>query len=510
MHSKPVKYTAVLLTVVTLLHGFTAALLPLSIDEAHYALYGALPALSYFDHPPMVGWLQFAALSVLGDSELALRAWALIIWLAICFVLYRLACRLSPEQPYAGFFSVALINLATLNQLISMSVLPEIPLLLFSLLTMHLVLDLIETPIKQSAVIWLKLGAILGLAALSKYTAITLVLSIALVMLMERRLPELLQRGPWLGAIIALTLISPILFWNADNQWISFSYQLEHGTGKSEWDFANIALLQLAQFVLYGSALYISGWYIGIKTLSLKAETLQQRQARAVALFSLPILLLFGITAGKGHSLPHWTMVSWVLLTPLAMTALLAGWKKAIWRRLQIFSYALSVVLTLTMLMILALPQLLPAKLVSSTRQDFDGWAEAAQSAKALLSSLPEINASPVMEQIEPYTGRIIVTSWTEASRVGWYAYPTPLNVLSERNKQFHIWYGEADPLEQGVLIVDDQKALDAPIPTAPDNLNCQYHSSQPAYQSSVLVNRFHFYVCNLKQETANSAEQNQ
>lgn len=510
MHSKPVTYTVLLLAAVTLLHGIVAAILPLSIDEAHYALYGAFPALSYFDHPPMVGWLQFVALSILGNSELALRLWALLIWIGVCIALYRLARRILPEQAYSGFFSVALINLATLNQLISMSVLPEIPLLLFSLLTAHLVLDLVETPTQNSTRIWLKLGVVLGLAALSKYTAITLVLSIALVLVVERRWSELLNKGPWLGALIALVLISPILIWNAEHQWISFTYQLEHGTGRSEWDFANIAILQVAQFGLYGAALYCVGWVVGTRTLLQKASTLPQRQARALALFSLPILLLFGISAGKGHSLPHWTMVSWVLLSPLTLAALISGWKRPLWRRLQLVSHALSLILITLMFLILAVPQLLPEKLVSSTRQDFEGWSKAAQTAQTLLAALPDAEPSQSGDQAGGSKGRIMITSWTEASRVAWYAYPTPVNVLSERNKQFHIWYGEADALEQGVLIVDDHKALQAPIPTAPAELNCQYHSSQPAYQAEVLVNRFHFYICNRNQSAANSAEQTQ
>jgi hypothetical protein len=36
------------------LHLLLGAALGLSVDEAHYALYAAHPALSYFDHPPLV------------------------------------------------------------------------------------------------------------------------------------------------------------------------------------------------------------------------------------------------------------------------------------------------------------------------------------------------------------------------------------------------------------------------------------------------------------------------
>ncbi|OUS41423.1 hypothetical protein A9R00_00990, partial [Oleispira antarctica] len=48
-----------LFALLALLHSW---LLPFSADEAHYALYGKLLDWSYFDHPPMVGWLQSISL----------------------------------------------------------------------------------------------------------------------------------------------------------------------------------------------------------------------------------------------------------------------------------------------------------------------------------------------------------------------------------------------------------------------------------------------------------------
>jgi 4-amino-4-deoxy-L-arabinose transferase-like glycosyltransferase len=36
-----------------------AILIPLSLDESYYWVWGQNPQLSYYDHPPMVGWLFF-------------------------------------------------------------------------------------------------------------------------------------------------------------------------------------------------------------------------------------------------------------------------------------------------------------------------------------------------------------------------------------------------------------------------------------------------------------------
>ena len=40
---------------------FIATLVPLAPDEYYYWLWGQYPQWSYFDHPPMVGWIMWAS-----------------------------------------------------------------------------------------------------------------------------------------------------------------------------------------------------------------------------------------------------------------------------------------------------------------------------------------------------------------------------------------------------------------------------------------------------------------
>lgn len=58
----PLQATLLLIAASMLLRLFSARAVGLSVDEAHYALYGLHLDWSYFDHPPMVGWLQAVAL----------------------------------------------------------------------------------------------------------------------------------------------------------------------------------------------------------------------------------------------------------------------------------------------------------------------------------------------------------------------------------------------------------------------------------------------------------------
>ena len=52
------------------------ALLPPFMDETYYWLWGQHPALSYFDHPPLVGWTQGLA-GVFGWTLFGLRVMVL-------------------------------------------------------------------------------------------------------------------------------------------------------------------------------------------------------------------------------------------------------------------------------------------------------------------------------------------------------------------------------------------------------------------------------------------------
>jgi len=47
--------------------------LGLTDDEAYYRLWALAPAMSYYDHPPMVGWMIAAGRWIVGDNPFGLR-----------------------------------------------------------------------------------------------------------------------------------------------------------------------------------------------------------------------------------------------------------------------------------------------------------------------------------------------------------------------------------------------------------------------------------------------------
>ena len=75
----------------TVVHGLVAAFAGLTEDEAYYRLWALSPAMSYLDHPPMVGWMIAAGRSIAGDNPFGIRLLALAGSLLGPFVLWRTA-----------------------------------------------------------------------------------------------------------------------------------------------------------------------------------------------------------------------------------------------------------------------------------------------------------------------------------------------------------------------------------------------------------------------------------
>ena len=90
-----------LLALGLLLHLVFGSLLTLSVDEAHYALYADKLALSYFDHPPLVGWLQWP-LVALGVPDGVLRLIPQLLWLAACLIARDLTLQLPRVAKHRG------------------------------------------------------------------------------------------------------------------------------------------------------------------------------------------------------------------------------------------------------------------------------------------------------------------------------------------------------------------------------------------------------------------------
>lgn len=464
-----------LFSVIKLLVGAGAGL---SVDEAHYALYGLYPDWSYFDHPPLIGWLQALVLMV-SDSTLALRVLPVLMFAASGVLMYRVALTLFPQRsPWLGFVSVALLQSGLMFQLIGMAMLPDTPLLLLGLLLL-LVLHRIVTAGRVQD--WLLLGLLMGLSALSKYTAITLVLTVISALAFSGQWRQLRTPGPWLATLLAAVLLIPILYWNMQHDWISFRYQLQHGTGDMHWQLKQFVRSELAQMLAYGFA-------VVVLALMALPQAWRERQDTGVMLclaLGLPVLLLFGWNAGYVMTLPHWAALGWAALLPLAAHTLIRLWHRRGMRFLVYVSAGYSLLLMLVLFAEMLSPRL-PFDTDRHPMRDLYGWQEAATQAARLHAE---------MAQQPGVAPQLFVSNWTHASRLAWYARPLSVIPLDQRYDQFDLWYGEVQQGSRGILVIPGEDTVPA-TGGQRQFARCEARDKLPIMSKGHVISTFSFFAC--------------
>ncbi|HEY5020324.1 MAG TPA: glycosyltransferase family 39 protein, partial [Steroidobacteraceae bacterium] len=152
-----------------LFHVWLSAVAPVTADEAYFILWGRSPALGYYDHPPMVGWL-LAPLAALSEAAWLMRLPAVLVPL-LAALMARAALRrwFGRDEDTADLAALAvlLVPMNIWNVLIT----TDTPLVLFSVVSL---LVFARAAQKDSNGLFLLSGVLLGLAFLSKYFAVLL------------------------------------------------------------------------------------------------------------------------------------------------------------------------------------------------------------------------------------------------------------------------------------------------------------------------------------------------
>lgn len=321
-----------------------AATLGLGVDESYAVANARDLDLSYFDHPPLHYWIAHAFMPLLGDGR-ALRLPFIVLFAGSSWLLYLLTRRLFGAWP--GMWAVLALNLSAFFTLSAGGwIVPDGPLIFFLLAAALILADgLFAADPPSPWRTWPLAGICLGLAALSKYQAVLFGFGLLLYLAGARdRRRLLLHPAPWIGALIALAVFSPVLIWNAQHDWVSFAYQGGRGLAHGGIHIGN-ALADAA-----GQAVWILPWIFVPLVIAvwqaLRAGPKRDRSWYCLCL-GLPTIVLFTVTPLWGdRGLPHWPMSGWLMLYPI-LGAYLDGLaaKGGAPRRWAIASAALLVIL---------------------------------------------------------------------------------------------------------------------------------------------------------------------
>jgi hypothetical protein len=304
---------ALLLGVATSARLLVASATGLSDTEAYYAQWSRFPALSYYDHPPLVAWTAWLAHHVSADPW-TVRLTPILCAAAFGSLLYRLGARLF--SPRAGFLAVAIVTVIPAFAFVGFLLNPEGLLAPLWILFLLLLDDLRENDQPWRP---LALGAVVGVAFLAKYTAI-LAVPVAVLYVAGSPATRRWLRRPYFyaGGAIALTIATPVIAWNHAHHWPSLQLHLAERMLRPPGEGLARALLRVASGQLTLFHPLILPAFLGLLAYAVHRARRDERY-RLLATASLPVLafLLF-VMVRASDSEPHWTMVAYA---PLAVVA---------------------------------------------------------------------------------------------------------------------------------------------------------------------------------------------
>ena len=231
-----VRDTSLTIVALVALRLVGAAWTPLTFDEAYYWTWSQHLSPGYYDHPPGVALVIRLGTMIAGNTEFGVRLVSILLALPMSFALYRTAAILFGGQRVAAGATI-LLNVTLMAAVGTLIVTPDSPLLVASSFVLFFLAKVLET---NRGAWWLAVGAAVGAALLSKYTALFFGPAILIWLLSVAKLRRwLISPWPYLGGIVALAIFSPVIFWNADHHWVSFIKQI----GRSRIDGFNFAFI---------------------------------------------------------------------------------------------------------------------------------------------------------------------------------------------------------------------------------------------------------------------------
>jgi 4-amino-4-deoxy-L-arabinose transferase-like glycosyltransferase len=393
--------------------------LGLGTDESYTLAVSRRLSLAYLDHPPLHQWIaHFTALAV-GENVVA-RIPFIAMFFATGWIYYRLTCELF--GPWAALVGLFALNVTPFFFASAGSwIVPDGPLLFaLSMTALAAARVFFEYPRDEVSAwrLWLIVGVGLGLAGMSKYSAVLSAGGLgAFVLLSANQRHWLKHPAPYVAAILAAGMITPVIFWNARHGWASFEFQGARGVPGDELRPAQVFTMAL------GEIAFLSPWIFAalIAALVFAFRHLQDDRCMFLFCLSLPPIVLFTVTplwGGRGFA--HWAMPGW-FFTYALMGAWLneSGFSVGALRRAALLSSAL-----------------LAAIAGVTVLQTSTGWPLLTLLAR---SSLPDptldafewrnLSKAPIFEQAPSF---VVSTKWSDAGKIALALGPqVPVFVLS-------------------------------------------------------------------------------
>ena len=294
-------------------------MVPLTGDEAYHYVWGKYLDFGYYDHPPMIGWLNHFTL-YLGETKLILRAPTIIFGIIIGLALYQFLKKTDKNkaQMIAILFWLSPFNL--LNVIMT----NDAPLVFFTFLSGLFFVLGFE---KKYFIYFLLSGLFLGLAFTSKYFALLSAAAyLFYVLFFQRNRKGLAALGLVFLPMMFFLLLN--LYWNYTHCWdnIIFNFFIRHNK-PIKFSLVNFVVFVLSQIYLITPMVF----YYLLKDRKSIPENIRTCDFFVIYLifYSVPILI-FGLISFVKSIGFHWTLS----FIPFVFILMFAVFSKEILRKL--------------------------------------------------------------------------------------------------------------------------------------------------------------------------------
>jgi hypothetical protein len=307
-----------IITIATLVRCIIAMSIGLGNDEVYYLTYAQHLQWNYFDHPPMVALLiRLTTFNLHFTNELFVRLGAIIFGAINTYLIYGITKGIKNKK--AGIIASLLYTGSLYSSIIAgVFILPDSPQLFFWLISVYFLIQIISEQANQKKITYslISFGIFSGLCIMSKIHGIFLWGGFGLYVLCYKR--DLLKNGYlYLALLITLLLISPILIWNVENHFITYTYHSQRVTIRSGINPSSF-FREFLGGVFYNNPINYFLILVALIAVWKNKIDIEKSVKRLLLFLGLPLIMLLLILSFFRDTLPHWSGPAFVTLLILA------------------------------------------------------------------------------------------------------------------------------------------------------------------------------------------------
>ena len=303
------------LLIVAAIKIFFSFFIELGNDEAYYYTYALKPQLNYFDHPPMVALLiRLSTFNLNVVNDVFLRLGPTICCFVASIFLFKTSELLFNRL--AAWYAVIIYNFSVYTSIIAgWFLLPDSIQLPFWCAAIFVMSKIIFQEKDKKISLWILLGSLIGLAALSKIHALYLWGGLGLFILFYRT-KWLSNWRVYISFLVTLIFLLPILIWNIKNNFITYRFHSERVTN-SQIKFDSL-LREIIGEALYQNPIVWVLILVSIIYIFKNKKPGNTNKKPFLFFMSIPMILLFWGLSLFNDIFPHWSGPAYIPLFIIA------------------------------------------------------------------------------------------------------------------------------------------------------------------------------------------------